>query len=394
MARRDLPGLFGATIDLLEDAQTRTTRRETPQTTRIKVPGGTHVIRLHRGSLAFSTEEMRLQLSYATALEELSGVPTGFAQTASADVLTRAVAARCAHRVPTRASELEAVIRLVVEQATKTYEGARVAVNVCVDLNANGEGQGLADFFEQPWAAVLGSGLSTALMVSGSGAVMRLDDLGFDADDAQLAPERFGPIARWTEEPGRVALAATRTGEIYVFVDSRVLFAHRNSQWRGFPLDALIGTGWYANPGGSPRETKQAALISLLDASAAHHGACLGIVRSGKVNSAVNALVAMGERWSTAGNRRRAVLEHASFLQLSRRQRLEMLSMDGATLLSQSGAILAAGAILEVSAGSTGGGRTAAARAIGKYGVGVKVSQDGPVTAFAGNNLEPRFTMG
>ena len=71
-----------------------------------------------------------------------------------------------------------------------------------------------------------------------------------------------------------------------------------------------------------------------------------------------------------------------------------MLSMDGATLLSQSGAILAAGAILEVSAGSTGGGRTAAARAIGKYGVGVKVSQDGPVTAFAGNNLEPRFTMG
>lgn len=41
--------------------------------------------------------------------------------------------------------------------------------------------------------------------------------------------------------------------------------------------------------------------------------------------------------------------------------------MDGATLIDQRGGILAGGAILRV----PGGGRTAAARAINEYGVGI-----------------------
>jgi len=394
LARRDLPGLFGARIKLRQSHQVDVTRRETPQTTLIRLPGHTHVIWLHRGSLAYTTEEMRLQNAYGKALAGLAEVPTSFARTASADVLTRAVAARCAHSLPRRAEDLEAVIRLVVEQATTTYEGARVAVNVCVDLNSDAGGQALADFFKEPWAAVLGSGLSTALMVSGTGAVTSVEDLGNVNNNGLMAPERFGPLAQWTANAGRVALAATRNGEIYVFVDSALLFAHRNSQWRGFPLQALVGSGWYASQGGVPRETKKAVLISLLDASAAHHGACLGIIRPPRVTEAVNELVAISERWGTASNPRREVVRHTNFLRLSRRQRLELLSMDGATLLTPRGEILAAGAILQVRAGSTGGGRTAAARAIGKFGVGIKVSQDGPVTAYAGPDTEPRFTIG
>lgn len=72
------------------------------------------------------------------------------------------------------------------------------------------------------------------------------------------------------------------------------------------------------------------------------------------------------------------------------------MSTDGATVLDYTGRILAAGAILRVNAGSPGGGRSAAARAICKCALGIKVSQDGPVTAYVedGGGVVRQFSMG
>jgi hypothetical protein len=70
--------------------------------------------------------------------------------------------------------------------------------------------------------------------------------------------------------------------------------------------------------------------------------------------------------------------------------------MDGATLINQSGEIITAGAILRVPGGSLGGGRLAAARQISRYGVGIKVFQDGPIKAFVkqhGKTVQ-HFSMG
>jgi DNA integrity scanning protein DisA with diadenylate cyclase activity len=85
-----------------------------------------------------------------------------------------------------------------------------------------------------------------------------------------------------------------------------------------------------------------------------------------------------------------------NFAELSRRQRLEMLSMDGATLIRQDGTIICAGAILRVPGGSVGGGRLAAAHAISAHGVGIKISQDGPVKAFVREEgvITQHFSMG
>lgn len=68
--------------------------------------------------------------------------------------------------------------------------------------------------------------------------------------------------------------------------------------------------------------------------------------------------------------------------------------MDGATLITTSGDILAAGAIVQVRPGSTGGGRTAAAKSLAPLGVGIKVSQDGPITAYSGTPVRERFSIG
>jgi hypothetical protein len=269
-----------------------------------------------------------------------------------------------------------------------------VSVNVALALGHSATAVPLDDFLDAPWAAVLGSGLNTAIRVSGVGDVTQTVDLAPPEDTATRAPERFLALAGWTlGRAGRVGIAATRTGEVYVLVDGRVGFVYRGGRWRGLPVDEVMSAGW--SGGTIPSATKEAVLLALLDATAAHHGACIGIIRPGRVSDCLSTLVAAPDLWSNNDNPRAKVFRRKSFLELSRRQRLEMLSMDGATLLDRNGAILAAGAILAVSGGSPkGGGRAAAAAAIAPYGVGIKVSQDGPIVAMAGSHATVQFAMG
>ena len=56
--------------------------------------------------------------------------------------------------------------------------------------------------------------------------------------------------------------------------------------------------------------------------------------------------------------------------------------MDGATILDYQGNVIAAGAIVKVGAGSEGGGRLAAAKALSKYGLAIKISSDGGIRGF------------
>ena len=72
--------------------------------------------------------------------------------------------------------------------------------------------------------------------------------------------------------------------------------------------------------------------------------------------------------------------------------------MDGATVIDSDGTIIAVGAILKIEAGSEGGGRLAAATTLSKYGVAIKISQDGIIKAFypdrKNGKVKTLFTVG
>lgn len=395
LSKRDLAEMVGAAVELVAAPQTQPLRWADPRTILMRLPGGTHVARFHRAGRVFQGVESGLIRSYAETLNDFSEVPRIFTTSASDDVLTAAVVARCVAD-PDRRRVLETALRLIIQQSTRTYEGSRIAVNACVDFGDARQGQSLVDFLDEPWAAVLGSGIASAIVVGQTGSAVELLQLRAVNSADVRAPEPFAQLASWTDaNADRVALAATRSGEVYLFIGGEAAFVRRNSRWRGLPMDMLLTIGWMADKRKLPPDTKRAVLLALLDASAAHHGACIGVVTPNHVaETAVANLVAHGERWDNANNPRKLVVHANNLADLSRRHRLELLSMDGATLLDRNGRILAAGAILEVEAGSTGGGRTAAAKMLGRYGVGIKVSQDGPVVAYSGDNDDEIFRMG
>ena len=86
------------------------------------------------------------------------------------------------------------------------------------------------------------------------------------------------------------------------------------------------------------------------------------------------------------------------FHELNRKLRQELTAIDGATIIDFDGTIIAIGAIIQIEAGSSGGGRLAAAKTLAKYGVSIKISADGIMQAFIkdrkNNNIRPIFVVG
>ena len=70
------------------------------------------------------------------------------------------------------------------------------------------------------------------------------------------------------------------------------------------------------------------------------------------------------------------------FQELDRKFRQELIAIDGAVIIDYDGKILAVGAIVKIEAGSTGGGRLAAAKTLSNYGISIKISNDGIMTGF------------
>ena len=92
------------------------------------------------------------------------------------------------------------------------------------------------------------------------------------------------------------------------------------------------------------------------------------------------------------------IINGRKFHELDRKLRLELLGIDGATIIDYDGNILAVGAIIKIEAGSLGGGRLAAAKTLSNYGISIKVSADGSIEGFRMDRnklrVKPIFIIG
>jgi hypothetical protein len=121
---------------------------------------------------------------------------------------------------------------------------------------------------------------------------------------------------------------------------------------------------------------------SCLDVSFARTSGCIGILNKG---SNTEGLLSSSDLLASGSTIKSRLLRHSiekPFHELDRRLRQELLAIDGAVILNYKGKIITAGAIIQVAAGSEGGGRLSAAKKLGKYGIGVKISADGPIHGF------------
>jgi len=273
---------------------------------------------------------------------------------------------------------------------SRLYEGAPVSSSLGFGNAATSSGIYLDEMARNDFCYVLSNGHDTLLEFNFKGKLVGHRALSSGGGVSGYAPFRQLSVANWTEGNSNISMTLNRLGEILIFRGGQLLFTRRSGRWHFLTHDPVVKQ---MSP---PRDSvvRQAIYETCLDASFARTGACIGVVNfenRGADVAAEDDVISTGK--STKSRAIKSIVGGREFQHLDRRLRQEIVAMDGATILSRSGEIICAGAIINVPGGSAGGGRRAAARRISRYGIGIKVSQDGGIEAFRGDKDVPVFKV-
>jgi hypothetical protein len=284
--------------------------------------------------------------------------------------------------------------------AEQTYEGRRIAAAVGVDAgNIVPSGVKLLEVFGKQFGVVVANGLESFLTADGNGTIVGYEPANNVPGNAKLfAPLKFCCLANWASRR-RVGLGLNRNGEILVFADRNLVFAKRRGNWRHFTHRAIVQrmsmqTSFHSR-------VCDAVYQTCLDVSFAKTGGGIALIKRLEFEKLLQAKIVGENDFVWANSIKGQFLNTITgkpFYDLDRQLRQDIVAMDGATILDYEGKIIAAGAIVNVEAGSDGGGRLAAAKKLGDYGQAIKISSDGEIRGFKQKKNQPGveefFTVG
>lgn len=319
------------------------------------------------------------------------------------------------------------IINALSKWSSRTYEGSTVRLGILVNLGGHadsGNAVHYTDIINSDFFALFTDGLSSFIEFDKEGNLMGYSNLKNPKSVPTISPYVFEKVARICNDK-RVGIVLTEEGDILIFYARQLIFAKRNGHWCVYSHEEVIRL-LYNNVSYTAKQIRRAIYNTALDCSFAYKGACLAYINKDKTMEALNHIDAgdiiseehfnmkkqlelnEAEMLYNMGNAKKIIdkfsMSYDDFLstnkhtktmairnmvagkklfELDRKMIEEMTSVDGATIVDYDGTIIAVGAIIKIEAGSQGGGRLAATTTMAKYGVAIKVSQDGIMQGFS-----------
>ncbi len=327
--------------------------------------------------------------------------------------------------------------------AARTYEGKKIAIgiilNTSVDNSEQPETISFSDMMDKDFFALLSDGIDSYVEFDKKGNLIGYLQLNKVKKVNAIAPYEFEMVARFCNEK-RIGIVLTKNGDFLLFKNRELLFSKRSGGWNVYSHEEVIQLLSYRG-NYSLKDIRRSVYYTALDTSFAYSGGCIIYLNKDTVEGAlahINAHDILDERYFEIKKRQelenagklynlqtlsyveaiynvsyqtfleqqhcvkaeclRKIISGKPFHELSRKLRQELVGMDGATVIDSDGTIIAVGAILKIEAGSDGGGRLAAATTLSRYGIAIKISQDGILKAFypdrKNGKVKVLFTVG
>jgi hypothetical protein len=335
----------------------------------------TYRVRFWR-SQRFAADEERLVAAFVEELSKIADFEAGHL----ADLMSSLPRRMIAQFLPgvRGRTTLERALHRFEALAAETYEGRPVVAALGISGSVGHGNVRLEDLWKDDFARVLSNGFDSMYLCGSDGRVFNLKFLDQPSSVA-FSPNRLGSIAAWCGNSYRVALVLNRNGEVLVFKEKTLQFAKRRGAWRYYPHDSVV-----SRLRGGSRALRRAVYESCLDVSFGRTGGCLAVLTASN-RAKLAKYLEPDDLIANQSHTRAKLLSSAikrPFQSLDRRFRQELLSLDGATVLTHTGEVLTSGSIVKVPGGSTAGGRKAAALQLSRLGLGIKISADGPITGF------------
>lgn len=328
----------------------------------------------------------------------------------------------------------------------KTYEGHNVCFGFLINPKSNAihlesdSFDDFVDFIGEEYSAVFTDGITSVVEIDKNCNFIKYHSILHQKEimpenynDVKL-PIRFAQIIYQNVIDGKIGVFLLTNGDIIASQKQKITFVRRNGRWLNFSdksfNDSIADNIKTIN---FDKNLLPGIYCSCLDISFAHSGGLLAVVDENNElwQKDLNAekplvsesdllnendfkdikktletfyekeLLRINSDQTTSSSvkkglikdlkkkttKKRFLLEilkdNQYFLEIDRKLRADLSGLDGAIILNTEGKILACGAIIANSAGSSGGGRGSAARTLSKYGgFAIKISTDGYIEAF------------
>ncbi len=326
----------------------------------------------------------------------------------------------------TSSSTVLGIIHVLEKWANRTYEGQTVDLGVLVNLSATSDDAYKVyynDVLSKDFSALFTDGINSFIEFDSKGVMLGYVCAKQTKNAATISPYKFEKAARICNDK-KVGIILTQKGDILIFYEHQLVFAKRNGNWCVYSHDEIIRL-LQNNVSYAAKQIRKSIYTTALDCSFAYNGACIVYINKDNTLEALNHIdpgdiiseshfiMKKGLELEEAGKlynlgnaqniiekfsvgydeflsinkcvksmTLRKIVAGKKLFELDRKFIEEMTSVDGATIVDYDGTIIAVGAIVKIGAGSQGGGRLAATQTMAKYGVAIKVSQDGIMAGY------------
>lgn len=341
----------------------------------------------------------------------------------------------CDSVAPSASSVMLGLISALTKWSHRTYEGKAVDFGIILNLSENEDEKKLhySNIVSTDFFALLSDGKYSFVEFNKDGYLMGYVSLEKINSYSTTAPNTYNRVARYCNDR-KVGMVLTDSGDLLIFKNRTLMFAKRRGKWNIYSHEEVIQLLSYRTTH-SLREVRRAVYLTSLDCSFKYSGGIIVYLKRDMVEQAlthINANDIVEEKYynlkkvqqledadklfnlNNAEEIRQLysdnfenylsknccfksmclnqMIQGRKFHELSRKFRQEIVAMDGATIIDFDGSIIAAGAILKIEAGSiSGGGRKAAAMELSKYGIAIKISQDGEFQGFVNDKKHPKL---
>lgn len=317
---------------------------------------------------------------------------------------------------------LSTIITALKKWTTQTFEGKKKSFVIGVNLLDNtSDGQIIGDIIGNAYFATITEAYNSAIIVNKEGIIIDYvsDCIPNNVDNGvdYILPTKCASLIKQLHKNGcDIILSLEESGDLLIHkIDykkserkkrnnpkMKTVIALRNGQWTN--CDPI---NFHNAIHGKVKEKNIYDLFSaILDVSLEHSGGSIAILDDEKELEELRIILSdidnlqrkheLGEK-TTAKDQKRILLEKlliekgkiTNFFEMDKYKRLELLSMDGATIINKKGEFIAIGAIINgVEPSEDGGARTASVKKLSQYGIAVKISMDGGVTIYKNNELK------
>lgn len=300
------------------------------------------------------------------------------------------------HKLNTSVSTILEALHTLSEQS---YENKALTFGCIIDPKPRSQTASATfpkDYLETKRYKALSDGFRTAYYISDTGRIVNFIDLDrFTKEpltERNYYPDWAEPIAR-TSRKGRCGIVLSRQGDILIFDEGTLRFTYRYGYWQYWNHTHLVNL---LRDRARAQRVRPAILgrvvgamyRAALDVSFRRSGGLFVILHNrNSLHDIVKDGDAIGDPRRPSKDQDFDTVIHKHRIQsLPRAVLVELAALDGAVVLSNSGKVLAYGAVLQPKKSARlqdiEGSRTKAAIGASYYGLAVKISADGDISVY------------